>query len=66
MLFTGRAGLYAKALFATLMAAITTAYAALDGENFNLTDKDWLSIIIAAVTALGVYLVPNSRESEDT
>lgn len=57
-------GLYAKAVFATLMAGVTSVYAALDGENFALSDKDWVAVAIAALTALGVYLVPNSRKSD--
>lgn len=65
MLFNGRAGLYAKAIFAVLMAALTSLYVALDGENFNLSDKDWLTVAVAAVTALGVYIVPNSVKSDN-
>lgn len=66
MLFTGKVGLYAKALFATLMALVTAAYAALDGENMNFSDKDWFAIAIAGLTALGVYFVPNSAKSDAT
>lgn len=65
MLFTGNAGLYAKALFATLMAVLTSIYVALDGENFNLSDKDWLTVAVAGLTALGVYLVPNALKSDN-
>lgn len=49
----------AKAVFAAIMAAVTSVYAALDGENFNLSDKDWVAVSIAALTALGVYYTPN-------
>ena len=62
--FAGNVGTYAKAAFATIMAALTTLYVALDGENFNLSDKDWLNVAIAALTALGVYLVPNAKKSD--
>lgn len=61
---TGNVGLYAKAVFAALMAGATSVYAALDGENFDLTDKDWITVVIAVLTAVGVYLVPNAKASE--
>jgi hypothetical protein len=64
MLFTGRVGLYAKAAFATLMAVVTAAYTSLDGENFNFSDKDTMTMVIAGLTALGVYFIPNSKNSE--
>lgn len=59
----GNAGLYAKSIFAALMAALTAVYAALNGENGNITDAEWVGIAIAAVTALGVYLFPNTVQS---
>ncbi len=61
---TANVGNYAKAAFAALMALLTSLYVALDGENFNLSDKDWLNVAIAVATAVGVYVVPNARKSE--
>lgn len=58
-------GLYAKAVFAALMAALSSLYVALDGENFEMSDKDWLNVAIAVATAVGVYAVPNARKSDE-
>lgn len=57
-------GLYAKAVVAALVAALTLAYAALDGPDGSISDKEWVNIALAAVTAVGVYVVPNARKSE--
>lgn len=57
-------GLYAKAAFAALMAGLTTLYAVLNGSNGNISDAEWVSIAIAVVTAVGVYLFPNAKNSE--
>lgn len=57
-------GMYAKAVVATLLAGLTALYAALSGPNGELTDAEWVSVAIAAVTALMVYVVPNSKQSE--
>jgi hypothetical protein len=57
-------GLYAKAVVAALVAALTVAYAALDGPDGEINDKEWVNIALAAVTALGVYAVPNAKRSE--
>lgn len=62
----GSPGVYAKAIFAALMAVLTTLYAAMSGPNWDLSDRDWVSIVIAGVTALGVYLFPNAPQSVDT
>lgn len=57
-------GLYTKALFAALVAALTLAYAALDGPDGSITDREWVNIALGAVTAVGVYAFPNARKSE--
>lgn len=45
----------AKAIYAMLMAAIIAAQAI-------YTDITWLTIVLAALTPLGVYLVPNTPD----
>lgn len=57
-------GLYTKAVFAALMAGLTALYAVLNGENGNISDGEWVGIVIAALTALGVYLFPNAAASD--
>lgn len=57
------AGLYAKAIFAALMAALTAVYGVLSGPNGEMTDKEWIAVAIAGFTALGVYLFPNTVAS---
>jgi len=47
---------YAKALVAVLMAALTTVQTvATDG----ISTQDWCSIAVAVLTAVGVYFIPN-------
>lgn len=49
---------YAKAIYAMVMAGLTAAAAI-------YVDITWLTIIIAALVPMGVYLVPNAPlESE--
>lgn len=50
---------YGKSLVAVLTAAIVVAYQALHGDN-HIDPVEWVSIVIAFVTALGVYVVPLS------
>ncbi len=52
-------GSYAKTVVAALFALLTAIYAAMSGPNFDLTDKEWVGVAIATLTALGVYAVPN-------
>lgn len=59
-------GIYAKAVVAALLAGLTALYAALSGPNGELTDAEWVSVAIAVVTAIAVYLVPNAPQSIDT
>lgn len=50
---------YGKSLVAALTAAVVVAYQALSGDQ-NIEAAEWVSIAIALVTALGVYVVPMS------
>lgn len=49
---------YAKALYAVVMAGLTAAAAI-------YVDVTWLTIVIAALVPLGVYLVPNTPEAPE-
>lgn len=51
---------YAKALAAILMAALTALQLAIQDGAMSIAD--WATILIAAVTALLVYLVPNAQQ----
>jgi hypothetical protein len=52
-------GKYAKAVVATLGAALAAAQTALP---MSATGHGWVTVLIAALTALTVYLVPNSEQ----
>lgn len=51
-------GKYAKAIVATLGAALVTAQQALP---MSAEAHGWLTVAIAALTALTVYVVPNTE-----
>ncbi len=55
-------GKYAKAVVATLGAALATAQTAIP---MSAEAHGWLTVVIAAVTALSVYLVPNEPAGVD-
>ncbi len=57
-------GPYAKGVFAALMAALVTIQGVLSGPNGEMTDREWINVALAAVTALGVYLFPNAAPAE--
>jgi hypothetical protein len=48
---------YGKAVVAVLVAGVVYAYQALSGDN-HISAQEWVSVAIAAVTALGVWVVP--------
>lgn len=50
---------YGKAIVAALTAAVVVAYQGLSGDQ-NIEAPEWVSIAIAFVTAVGVYVVPMS------
>lgn len=59
-------GAVAKAAIASLLAGLTALYAALNGPNGQVTDQEWVTIAIAVITAVAVYVVPNAPQSVDT
>jgi hypothetical protein len=48
---------YGKAIVAVIVAAIVVAYQALGGDH-HISSVEWVSVAIAGVTALGVYVIP--------
>ncbi|MGA4989849.1 hypothetical protein [Nonomuraea bangladeshensis] len=56
-------GKYAKTVVATLFAAVVVAKSAVtDGL---ITPQEWIDIVLAMLTSLGVWAVPNAKRSED-
>lgn len=51
-------GKYAKAIVAVVGAGVAALQLALD--DGIIVGQEWTAIVIAVVTAVGVYLVPNS------
>jgi hypothetical protein len=49
---------YGKAIVAVLTAGIVAAYQYLSGDDQAIDATEWVSVTIALVTAVGVYLVP--------
>jgi 5-enolpyruvylshikimate-3-phosphate synthase len=55
-------GKYAKTVVAALFAAVVVAKSAVtDGV---VTPQEWIDITLAVLTSLGVWAVPNARQSE--
>lgn len=52
-------GVAAKAIYAAIMAGLLAAQAI-------YVDITWLTIVIATLTAVGVYIVPNAKQSDQT
>ena len=48
---------YGKAIAAVLAAGVVAAYQSLSGDQ-HIDAVEWVSVAIAAVTAVGVWLVP--------
>ncbi len=55
-------GRYAKTIVAGVLAAATAASTAL-GDNV-LSTSETVTIVLAVLTALGVYVVPNRQERD--
>jgi len=54
---------YGKALVAVLVAAVVVAYQALTGDH-HIDAVEWVSIAIAGVTAIGVYVTPLAPQAK--
>lgn len=54
-------GKYAKGIVAVIGAAIVALQLAL--EDNSVSNAEWVTIALALVTAVGVYLIPNSPPS---
>jgi hypothetical protein len=57
-----RIGKMAKAVVAALFAAVTVAYSAVSDDVYTSTEV--VNTVLAVLTALGVWVVPNARQSE--
>lgn len=49
---------YTKAIVAVIGAAVAAVQIALTGDN-SIDGQEWTTIVIAVVTAVGVYFFPN-------
>ena len=56
-------GKYAKTIVAALFAAVVIAKSAITDGVY--TPTEWIETVIAVLTALGVYAVPNAKKSDD-
>lgn len=54
---------YGKSLAAVLTAAVVVAYQAMSGDQ-HISSVEWVSIAIAGVTAVGVYVIPMSPHAK--
>ncbi|GAA2715183.1 hypothetical protein ACFY2R_27770 [Micromonospora olivasterospora] len=52
---------YGKAIASAVFFVLTVLYAKLSGDN-HLDPEEWVAVAIAAVSAVGVYLVPLAPE----
>jgi hypothetical protein len=55
-------GSYAKTIVAGVLAAAYTLQAALTDDT--VTTTEWVGIGLAVLTALGVYITPNSTKAD--
>lgn len=55
-------GKYAKTVVAVLFAAVVVAKSAITDDVY--TSQELIETILAVLTALGVWAVPNARQSE--
>jgi hypothetical protein len=55
-------GKMAKSVVAALFAAVTVAYSAVSDDVYTSTEV--INTVLAVLTALGVWAVPNADQSE--
>ena len=55
-------GKVAKTVVAGLFAAVTIAYSAVSDDVYTSTEI--VNTVLAVLTVIGVYVVPNARQSE--
>jgi len=55
-------GKMAKTVVAALFAAVTVAYSAVSDDVYTSTEV--VNTVLAVLTAIGVWAVPNARQSE--
>lgn len=55
--------MYAKTVVAVLFAAIVVAKSAVTDDVY--TSQEVIETVLAVLTALGVWAVPNAKQSED-
>ncbi|WP_326642841.1 hypothetical protein OG884_05690 [Streptosporangium sp. NBC_01755] len=55
-------GKYAKTVVAALFAAVFIAKGAVDDGVY--TPQEWVDTVLAVLTALGVWAVPNAQKSD--
>jgi len=56
---------YGKAIVAVIIAGITVVYQKLSGDQ-HIDPAEWVSIAIATITAVGVYIVPMAPHAKWT
>lgn len=57
-----KVGKAAKTIVAGLFAAVTVAYSAVSDDMYTSTEI--VNTVLAVLTAIGVYFVPNAEQSE--
>jgi hypothetical protein len=57
-------GKLAKAIVAALFAAVTVVYSAVSDDVYTSTEV--VNTVLAVLTALGVWAVPNAKQSDSS
>ncbi|MFN2636926.1 MAG: hypothetical protein ABR585_07870 [Gemmatimonadaceae bacterium] len=57
-------GKLAKTIVAGLFAAVTVAYSAVSDDVYSSTEV--VNTVLAVLTTLGVWAVPNAKQSDST
>lgn len=56
-------GSFAKSIVAALFAAVTVASSAITDDVYTSTEV--INTVLAVLTAVGVFVVPNAKKSDD-